>query len=55
MGIRQGKILDFNYTSRKISEDLKDLEKETDKIFTNISVVQMSQKFLVQTFQVLKS
>jgi len=39
VGIRQGKILDFNYTSRKISEDLKDLEKETDKIFTNISVV----------------
>ena len=23
VGIRQGKILDFNYTSRKISEDLK--------------------------------
>ena len=38
-GIRQGKILDFNYTANKIYQDLKDLEKESNKIFRNISII----------------
>ena len=39
IGIIQGKILDFHYTANKINQDLKNLEKESDKIFTNISVI----------------
>ena len=39
IGIKQGKILDFHYTANKINQDLKDLEKESDKIFSNISIV----------------
>ncbi len=39
IGIKQGKILDFHYTANKINQDLKNLEKESDKIFTNISVI----------------
>tara|TARA_A100001015_G_C14978723_1_gene708470 strand:+ start:29 stop:1216 length:1188 start_codon:yes stop_codon:yes gene_type:complete len=38
-GIKKGKILDFEYTSKKINEDIKGLEKDTDKIFKNISLV----------------
>ena len=39
IGIKQGKILDFHYTANKINQDLKDLEKESDKIFRNISII----------------
>ncbi len=39
IGIKQGKILDFHYTANKINQDLKDLEKESDKIFSNISII----------------
>ena len=38
-GIKKGKILDFDYTSKKINDDLKNLEKESDKTFNNISLV----------------
>ena len=34
-GIKKGKILDFNYTSKKIYQDLKNLEKEFNMIFKN--------------------
>ena len=37
--IKKGKILDFNYTSKKINEDLKNLERESEKIFRTISIV----------------
>ncbi len=39
IGIKKGKILDFNYTSKKINEDLKNLERESEKIFRTISIV----------------
>tara|TARA_Y100001970_G_scaffold230764_1_gene286656 strand:+ start:4866 stop:6056 length:1191 start_codon:yes stop_codon:yes gene_type:complete len=38
-GIKKGKILDFKITTNRISQDLKDLEKESGKIFRNISVI----------------
>ena len=38
-GIKQGKILDFHYTADKINQDLKDLEKVSNKIFRNISII----------------
>ena len=38
-GIKKGKILDFDLTAKKINEDIKDLEKETDNVFKNISLV----------------
>ena len=38
-GIKKGKILDFNYTSKKINEDIRNIETESKKIFKNISVV----------------
>tara|TARA_Y100000590_G_scaffold28112_1_gene31480 strand:- start:421 stop:1614 length:1194 start_codon:yes stop_codon:yes gene_type:complete len=38
-GIKKGKILDFNYTSKKIHQDLKNLEKEFNMIFKNITIV----------------
>ena len=39
IGIKQGKILDFHYTANKINQDLKSLEKESNKIFRNISII----------------
>ncbi len=39
IGIKQGKILDFHHTANKINKDLKDLEKESNKIFRNISII----------------
>jgi len=39
IGIKQGKILDFHYTADKINQDLKDLEKVSNKIFKNISII----------------
>ena len=39
IGIKQGKILDFHYTADKINQDLKDLEKVSNKIFRNISII----------------
>ncbi len=39
IGIKKGKILDFDYTAKKINNDLKSLEKEFDKVFRNISIV----------------
>ena len=38
-GIKKGKILDFEYTAKKINEDIKDLEKNSGNIFKNISLV----------------
>ena len=38
-GIRKGKILDFNYTAKKINEDVKNIEKESNKIFKDISII----------------
>ena len=38
-GIKKGKILDFEYTAKKINEDIKDLEKESGNIFKNISLI----------------
>ena len=38
-GIRKGKILDFESASKKISNDVRDLEKELNKIFKNISII----------------
>ena len=35
----QGRILDFEYSSRKINNDIKSLEKESDIIFKNISII----------------
>ena len=37
--IKKGKTFDYEYTSKKINEDIKNLEKESDKIFTDISIV----------------
>ena len=39
IGIKKGKILDFNYTAKKISEDIRNIETESEKVFRNISVV----------------
>ena len=39
IGIKKGKITDFNLTKKKISQDLKDLEKKSEKIYKNISLV----------------
>ena len=38
-GIKKGRILDFEYSSRKINNDIKSLEKESDIIFKNISII----------------
>ena len=38
-GIKKGKILDFEYASKKIKKDLEILEKETNLIFKNVSVI----------------
>jgi len=38
-GISRGKILDFEYAAKKINEDIKNLEKRSDKIFRNISII----------------
>ena len=38
-GIKKGKILDFNFTVKKINDDIKNLEKESEQIFKNISIV----------------
>ncbi len=38
-GIRKGKILDFESASKKINNDVRDLEKELNKIFKNISII----------------
>ena len=38
-GIKKGKILDFELTAKKINEDINDLEKESDNVFKNISLV----------------
>ena len=34
--IKKGKILDFEYASKKIKKDLEILEKETNLIFKNV-------------------
>ena len=39
IGIKKGKILDFNYTTKKINEDIRNIETESEKVFRNISVV----------------
>tara|TARA_Y100001970_G_scaffold239675_1_gene301841 strand:- start:13609 stop:14802 length:1194 start_codon:yes stop_codon:yes gene_type:complete len=39
IGIKRGKILDFDFTSKRIHQDLKSLEKECNLIFKNISIV----------------
>tara|TARA_B100000945_G_C20420300_1_gene617598 strand:- start:488 stop:1675 length:1188 start_codon:yes stop_codon:yes gene_type:complete len=39
IGISKGKIIDFNYTSKKINQDIKNLENECDKVFRSISLV----------------
>ena len=38
-GIRKGKILDFESASKKINNDVRDIEKELNKIFKNISII----------------
>ncbi len=42
-GIKKGKILDFEYSSKIISNDLHEIEKNVNKIFKSISVV-LNQK-----------
>jgi len=39
VGIKKGRILDFDYTSKKINEDIKNIESESKKVFKNISIV----------------
>ena len=38
-GIRKGKIVDFEFSSKKINEDIKFLERESNQTFKNISLV----------------
>ena len=38
-GIKNGKILDFNYTSTRIKKDINSIEKDLDKIFRNITII----------------
>ena len=38
-GIKKGKILDFEYSSKIISNDLHEIEKNVNKVFKSISVV----------------
>ena len=42
-GIKKGKVLDFEYSTKVISKDLDDIEKEVNKVFKSISVV-LNQK-----------
>ncbi len=42
-GIKKGKILDFEYSSKIISNDLNEIEKNVNKVFKSISVV-LNQK-----------
>ena len=42
-GIKKGKILDFEYSTKIISDDLHEIEKNVNKVFKNISVV-LNQK-----------
>ncbi len=42
-GIKKGKILDFEYSSKIISNDLHEIEKNVNKVFKSISVV-LNQK-----------
>ena len=38
-GIKNGKILDFNYASSRIKTDINSIEKDLDKIFRNITII----------------
>jgi len=38
-GIHRGKIINFDHTLKKINDDVKNIEKESSKIFKNISIV----------------
>tara|TARA_S200000501_G_scaffold360183_1_gene386954 strand:+ start:5956 stop:7143 length:1188 start_codon:yes stop_codon:yes gene_type:complete len=38
-GIKKGKIVDFDFSAKKINDDIKHLEKESNKTFKNISLV----------------
>ena len=42
-GIKRGKVLDFEYSTKVISKDLDEIEKEVNKVFKSISVV-LNQK-----------
>ena len=42
-GIKKGKVLDFEYSTKVISKDLDEIEKEVNKVFKSISVV-LNQK-----------
>ena len=42
-GIKKGKVLDFEYSTKIISKDLDEIEKEVNKVFKSISVV-LNQK-----------
>ena len=38
-GIKKGKIIDFEYSTKIISDDLNEIEKSVNKVFKNISVI----------------
>ena len=42
-GIKKGKIIDFEYSTKIISDDLNEIEKSVNKVFKNISVI-LNQK-----------
>jgi len=37
IGIKKGDVIDINLASEIVSKDLKEIEKKTDKIFSNIN------------------
>jgi len=53
-GIKKGEILDFDYTAKKINEDVKNIEKESNKIFKNISIIVNEPKILCTNFTGIK-
>ena len=53
-GIIKGKILDFDYTAKKIDEDVKNIEKESNKIFKKISIIVNEPEILCTNFTGIK-
>ena len=47
-GIKKGKILDFEYSTKIINDDLNEIEKNVNKVFKNITVVLNQKMYFVQ-------
>ena len=49
IGIKKGDVIDINLASEIVSKDLKEIEKKTDKIFSNINLI-INQRDMTSTY-----